>query len=117
VRSGGDREIQICDNEITTHLFRIAQEAVHNAVKHGRPRRISIALTRPRGRVTLAIRDDGTGISTASTTRSGGLGMRIMQYRAHAIGAQLSVETTATGGTLVRCIMTREEDHAPSVVR
>jgi signal transduction histidine kinase len=110
----GDRAIQIRDNEVTTHLFRIAQEAVHNAVKHGRPRKISIALTKPSGRLTLAIRDDGSGISTDATTRSRGLGMRIMQYRANAMGAHLSVEAIKRGGTLVRCILKREGDHAPS---
>jgi signal transduction histidine kinase len=109
----GDREIQIRDNEVTTHLFRIAQEAVHNAVKHGRPKRISIALTKPRGRVSLVIRDDGSGILSGPKSRSGGLGMRIMQYRANAIGAQLSIENTAAGGTVVRCTLKREENHAP----
>jgi len=108
----GDRSIQIHDNEVTTHLFRIAQEAVHNAVKHGHPKRISITLAKPRGRVTLAIRDDGEGISTASSERPAGLGMRIMQYRANAIGAQLSVSTTGTGGTLISCTLKREESHA-----
>jgi len=110
----GDREIQIRDNEVATHLFRIAQEAVHNAVKHGRPSRISIALTRPRGRVTLAIRDDGSGVSVEPAPRSNGLGMRIMQYRANAIGASLSVEATKTAGTMVRCTLKREEEDAPT---
>jgi signal transduction histidine kinase len=110
----GDREIRIRDNEVATHLFRIAQEAVHNAVKHGRPSRISITLTRPRGRVTLAIRDDGSGVAPQSPPRSNGLGMRIMHYRANAIGARLSVEMTGTAGTLVRCTMKREEEHAPN---
>ncbi len=108
----GDREIQIHDNEVTTHLFRIAQEAVHNAVKHGHPKRISISLAKPRGRVTLAIRDDGAGIPAAASERPAGLGMRIMQYRANAIGAQLSVSTTGTGGTLISCALKREENHA-----
>jgi signal transduction histidine kinase len=112
----GDREIQIRDNEITTHLFRIAQEAVHNAVKHGMPKHISIALTKPRGRVMLVVRDDGSGVPAGPATRSGGLGMRIMQYRANAIGAQLAVEKPAAGGTLVRCTLKREESHAPAVI-
>ncbi len=150
----GDQAIQIRDNEVATHLFRIAQEAVHNAIKHARPNRISIALTKPRGRVTLAIRDDGAGISAGATAgaagagsaertaetapknatknvtgnspgkapdkssgssaRPGGLGMRIMQYRANVIGAHLSVETPGSGGTLIRCTLKRENDHAPT---
>ncbi len=108
----GDRTIQIHDNEVTTHLFRIAQEAVHNAVKHGRPKRITIALSKPRGRVTLAIRDDGSGIDAPPAEGTGGLGMRIMQYRANAIGAQLAVAATGTGGTVVSCTLKREENHA-----
>jgi signal transduction histidine kinase len=108
----GDRTIQLHDNEVTTHLFRIAQEAVHNAVKHGSPKRITIALTKPRGRVTLAVRDDGSGVASAPAEGTGGLGMRIMQYRANAIGAQLSVAATGTGGTVVSCTLKREENHA-----
>jgi PAS domain S-box-containing protein len=110
----GDRTIQIRDNDAATHLFRIAQEAVHNAVKHAHPKRIAITLTKPRGRVTLTVRDDGPGFTGSAAPRSGGLGMRIMQYRANAIGAQLSIETAGSGGTRVRCTMKREEEHAPS---
>jgi len=110
----GDRAIQIRDNEVATHLFRIAQEAVHNAVKHARAKRIAIALTKPRGHVTLAIRDDGTGILNGSSTRPGGLGMRIMHYRANVIGANLSVEAAGSGGTLIRCTLKREKEHAPT---
>jgi nitrate/nitrite-specific signal transduction histidine kinase len=74
----------------------------------------------------LSIRDDGAGISTAitgakttgissdSTARPGGLGMRIMQYRANVIGAHLSVETVGSGGTLIRCTLKREKEHAPN---
>jgi len=123
----GDRTIQIRDNEMATHLFRIAQEAVHNAVKHAQPNRIAIALTKPRGRVTLSIRDDGTGIAPGSAgrgdsarkiadsaARPGGLGMRIMHYRANVIGAHLSVEAHGSGGTLIRCTLKRENEHAPT---
>jgi PAS domain S-box-containing protein len=110
----GDRDIQLRDNEVATHLFRIAQEAVHNAVKHGRPRRISIVLTKPRGRVTLAVRDDGSGPTGVAAEPSSGLGMRIMKYRANSIGADLSFGKTANGGTLIRCTLKREEDHAPA---
>jgi signal transduction histidine kinase len=110
----GDHTLSIGDNEVATHLFRIAQEAVHNAVKHARPRRIDIALTRPRGRVTLAVRDDGAGFSRNDAPPTGGLGMRIMHYRAQAIGAELSIESHVAGGTVVRCTLKREEHHVPS---
>jgi signal transduction histidine kinase len=110
----GDRDIHLRDNEVATHLFRIAQEAVHNAVKHGRPRRISIALTRPRGHVTLAVRDDGSSPTGGSPEPSSGLGMRIMKYRANSIGAELFLGKTSSGGTLIRCTLKREENHAPA---
>ncbi|MSR59915.1 MAG: PAS domain S-box protein [Planctomycetaceae bacterium] len=107
----GDSSVQIQDNEVATHLFRIAQEAVHNAVRHANPKRISITLTRHRGRVTLAIRDDGTGILPQPIRSSGGLGLRIMQYRAKAIGADLLIEASRRGGTCVRCALKKEADH------
>lgn len=108
----GDRTVQIGDNDVATHLFRIAQEAVHNAVKHGHPKKILIALSRARGRVTLSIRDDGPGIAAGPASPSGGLGMRIMHYRANAIGAELSVESPASRGTHIRCTLKHEEHHA-----
>ncbi len=85
-----------------THLYRIAQEAITNAVKHGKATQIEVRCTTEPGRLELTVADDGTGIPTGAT-EGDGLGLHIMSYRARAIGGDLSVVARAGGGTLVRC--------------
>ncbi len=86
------------------HLYRIAQEAVHNAVKHGHPQLVDLALARDHDRLTLTVRDDGAGIASEAIARpTSGHGLRIMRYRATLIGATLTVQALPTGGTLVEC--------------
>lgn len=106
----GDPEIQIPDNEVATHLYRIAQEAVLNAVKHGQPGKIIIGLKKTRGQVTLTVRDDGSGLPAPGTTSvtGRGLGTHIMRYRAAAMGAKLSMESADNCGTLVSCTLPQE---------
>lgn len=84
------------------HLFRIAQEAVNNALKHAKPRSISIQLSRARDGVRLVVADDGRGISELSPTRQG-LGLHIMQYRAGLIRGSVGVRPRRSGGTEVVC--------------
>lgn len=98
--------IGIPDNFVATHLYRIAQEAVNNAIKHGRAGRISMSLVESRGAVTLAVRDDGVGIC-GRVERQPGMGLRIMDYRAGLIGATLQVVPGPGGGTLVACTVLR----------
>lgn len=94
-----------CGNEHLVQLYRIAQEAATNAVKHGKPSRIAIILTcGPERRLTLTVRDDGIG-REAAVRSAGGLGMRIMAYRARMIGATLVVSDAADGGTEVVCAL------------
>ncbi|WP_300160882.1 sensor histidine kinase [Solidesulfovibrio sp.] len=94
-----------CRNEHLVQFYRIAQEAVANAVKHARPTRIDITLAcGPDRRLTLAVRDDGVGRRAARPT-GGGLGLRIMAYRARMIGAELSIDDGAAGGTVVSCFL------------
>ena len=113
----GDPAVHISDNEVATHLYRIAQEAILNAVKHGKPTRIMVGLKKPRGLVTLTIRDDGIGLplaraehagSSNSQSAVGGLGMHIMRYRAQAMGADLTIKAAEDGGTEVCCTLRRE---------
>jgi PAS domain S-box-containing protein len=85
-----------------THLYRIAQEAITNAVKHGKATRIEIDCSRVDGRLELTVADNGCGITEAAAER-GGLGLHIMNYRARNIGGDLSVLPRVGGGTLVRC--------------
>ncbi len=94
--------VLIHDDAAATHLYRIAQEAVRNALQHGKPKRVGITLAERSGRVTLTVEDDGVGLpETADKSR--GLGIRIMAHRAAMIGGSFSVEPGPTGGTIVTC--------------
>ena len=93
--------VQIHDNPTATHLYRIAQEAVSNAIKHGKSRRIEIGLVAEAERVFLAVKDDGCGIP--ATPPRTGAGLRIMQYRAGMIGGSVIVQRGETSGTTVTC--------------
>jgi two-component system, LuxR family, sensor kinase FixL len=88
---------------IATHLYRIAQEAANNAVRHGHAKSIAIGLCCQEGEVQLSIEDDGVGIPEAAQERSSGMGLHIMDYRARSIGGRLSVERRPNGGTRVSC--------------
>lgn len=99
------RPVMIKDNQLATHLFRIAQEAVTNAIKHGRPKRIRIRLARAPDQISLAIQDDGAGIADQRPKKPG-LGLTIMRYRAGIIGGTLTVQKESGGGTVVACRVT-----------
>ncbi|WP_148208440.1 sensor histidine kinase [Solidesulfovibrio magneticus] len=91
-----------CLNEHLVQLYRLAQEAVANAVKHARPGRIIVTLgCESDRRLTLTVRDDGVGRQAVRS--AGGLGLRIMTYRASMIGATLSIDDAEGGGTVVTC--------------
>ena len=105
----------IRDRTIATHLYRIAQEAVANAVKHARARHIVIALSQKNGEVTLSITDDGIGIPEESL-RKGRLGLSVMNSRAETIHATLRIQRGGHGGTVVRCLL-RPRAGRPSLVK
>ncbi|HTX05977.1 MAG TPA: sensor histidine kinase [Steroidobacteraceae bacterium] len=92
----------LVDGGTATHLYRIAQEAVNNALRHGKPRQIVLSLNRARHRAALTIEDDGTGLPEEWQSLRG-LGTRIMAHRASLIGGVLTIEPNPTGGTLVTC--------------
>jgi signal transduction histidine kinase len=83
-------------------LFRIAQEAIHNAVKHARPKRILTSLATVDDTVILAVTDDGPGFP-ADVTEAAGMGLRIMQYRARMIGGVFDFRGDPEGGAVVTC--------------
>jgi signal transduction histidine kinase len=89
------------DEATASHLFRIAQEAVRNSLKHARPSRLEIVFSDEGGHLTLTVSDDGTGLPRKR--RGPGLGLRIMAHRAELIRADFAVEPGAGGGTRVRC--------------
>jgi two-component system, chemotaxis family, CheB/CheR fusion protein len=101
--------VAIDDNQVATQLFRIAQEAVTNALKHGRPHQIRIELAEIDGHIVLTVRDDGTGLAESATT--GGMGLKIMRYRAGLINATLTIDPGPEGGTVVVCTLTEGNRH------
>jgi len=104
-----DAAVLISDNATATHLFRIAQEAASNAVKHGKAKRVEIGLTALPEKITLTITDDGAGFPAQPGK---GMGLRIMNYRAGIIGGALTIQDNASGGTTVACSIQR-----PAVTR
>jgi signal transduction histidine kinase len=96
-----------CDEHIATHLYRIAQEAINNATKHGKAARIAINLETAGDRITLRILDDGIGMPGFSAT---GTGLNIMRYRARLCGGELHIEQPKGGGTLVACTVKKRLD-------
>ncbi len=99
-----DQPIHIKNEAAITHLYRIAQETVTNAVRHGNPAHIEIQFKMECDKIVLTIEDDGTGIPVSFKTN--GMGMRIMNFRANMIGATLEVLSNNNGGTLVKCVFT-----------
>jgi PAS domain S-box-containing protein len=96
-----DEPVLISNQSVATNLFRMAQEAVNNAMKHGRATRVHIALEQGSQGIALAIQDNGIGILAESPT-SKGIGLRIMNHRAATIGATLTIGRAEEQGTVVR---------------
>jgi len=88
------------DEQAAIHLYRIAQEAINNATRHGRARNILVFLEAVDHSLSLRVLDDGVGVSEAL---SEGVGLRIMRYRARSIGGDVTVERRNGPGTTVSC--------------
>lgn len=91
------------EGETGFHLYRIAQEAVANAVRHGKPRRIKISLQREGPELCLRVEDDGGGFDPDEVARAEGLGLHTMRYRAATVRGRLEVRSQAGQGTTVEC--------------
>lgn len=89
-----------CDQGTAVDLYRIAQEAINNATRHGRANQVSIQLEAIDDLLTLQIRDNGVGFSTRDPS---GLGLTIMSYRARSNGGELNIEQPKEGGTIISC--------------
>ena len=98
-----DQPVFIEDNNIATQLYYIGQEAVDNAVRHANPTMIRIGLRSGKDRITLHVRDNGSGIYYSEDDQPRGMGLRIMRYRAGLLNAQLTIQRAETGGTLLTC--------------
>lgn len=90
------------DETVATHLYRICQEAVNNAIKHSGATHVNIELNQDGNQLLLAVRDNGAGIASTAPI-DGGMGLRIMEFRAQMINATLNIRPRVQGGTLVLC--------------
>jgi len=97
-----DEQFVITNRTVVTHLFRLAQEAINNSVKHGKATRVVIALKTASEKAVLTIHDNGLGYRR-DQAGSKGLGLKIMSYRAQKIGAAFDIQPGKTGGTVVTC--------------
>jgi len=97
-----ERPVLIEDQETATHLYRIAQEAIGNAIKHGHAKTIVVSLRRTGGETLLSITNDGLPLPS-DLERRGGMGLQIMRYRADMIGATFLIKSTGDGKTAVIC--------------
>jgi PAS domain S-box-containing protein len=89
------------DDGAATHLYRIAQEAFTNAIRHGRVTQVSIELATADGTLTLSVQDNGRGFDERNA--SNGMGMKLMRYRAQMLGGDVTIANKSGGGVVVRC--------------
>lgn len=92
------------DRNTITQLYKISQEAVTNAVKHGKARQVSINLVNKDGKLVLSIRNSGLPFPSM-IDRNRGMGLRIMNYRASTVGASLEIKPGRPTGTVVTCTL------------
>ena len=100
---------KIRDNNIANHLFRIAQEAVNNAMKYSKARKVVVTLSQNEDTVLLQVEDDGQGFPEPGKDNAPGLGLQIMRHRANVIGATLETKSIPGKGVTIICsISTRK---------
>lgn len=107
-------ETQLEAPEASMHLYRIAQEAVANAVRHGGATHILISLALVGDELELKIEDNGRGMADTLAAQGEGMGLRTMRYRSQALGAVLRILTPSSGGTRVLCrlpVQSQPEHH------
>jgi len=97
------RGVRVRNDAVALHLYRVAQEAVTNAVKHSDAKNILISLDHDKTHVCVSVQDDGKGFSVEKRRKGKGLGVHMMRYRANALGGELKIERRKTGGMDVTC--------------
>jgi PAS domain S-box-containing protein len=104
-------EPPIQDTVTATHLYHIAQEAINNAAKHGKAKKVRIELASDEKKTVLKVKNDGRSFLKA-TTKKAGLGLKIMDYRARSIGASLDVRKGPNGGAIVTCLFPHKSSNS-----
>jgi signal transduction histidine kinase len=106
-------EIPTLGQDVVSQLYKIAQEAVTNAVKHGQAKKVEILLTNNPAKMVLAIKNDGLPFPAKEQT-NGRMGMHIMNHRASVIDASLRVRPNGRRGTIVSCTLVHKNGSAPA---
>ena len=110
--------VGVPDSILAIHLFRIAQEAIANATRHGRAKTVIIALEAGDGELSLRVSDDGVGFDITPGANmgktSGGMGLNTMRYRASVIGGILEIYPNTPSGTVVSCTIKEPTSVAPT---
>lgn len=99
------KAVKVKDSETAVHLYRIAQEALGNALRHARATDIEVSLTQRAGAVVLRVADDGLGLEAAKESSDRGVGLHVMHHRAATIGATLTIESKRNKGVTVACTL------------
>ena len=95
--------LQISDKNTSTHLYRIVQEAVDNAIKHGQASNVVITFSKSNDQINMSIKDNGLGLSN-EIGKTQGMGLSNMEYRAKMIGGHLKMSSDSGNGTTVTCL-------------
>ena len=101
------KTFRIRDNATAIHLYRIIQESVNNAIRHGKAGQIRITLTSRKGVISVKIADNGLGMKE-DPSAARGLGLRLMKHRAGMIGAFLAIDKNPKGGTVITCTLNQK---------
>jgi PAS domain S-box-containing protein len=101
-----DANVSVANDDVSIHLYRIAQEAIDNAVRHGKAKHIWLRLWDQNGIGIMSVTDDGSGLVGARREHKG-MGLRIMKYRAEMIGGILQVRKGHQRGAIVECSFQR----------
>ena len=104
-----EEPVLIDDVNVATHLYHIAQEAVNNAIRHGKSHNIIIGLSKKDGAGVLTIQDDGEGFPKTQTSPPG-VGLSIMNYRADMVGGSLKIQQNEDRGVTVACLFPIRRD-------
>jgi len=108
------RPVLVPDHQAASQIYRIAQEALTNAVKHGDPDAVAVSLESDDQGLLLRVADDGVGVPESEEKLASGSGLRIMKYRAASLGATLTIRPAAPHGTEVRCFLPRSLAGTPA---
>lgn len=104
-----DKAVSIRRISAPINLYRIAQEAITNAVKHGKTQHIRIRLNSQNDRIVLTVENDGLDFPEGPR-RTEGMGLKIMRYRAELMHSSFDIRKGAKGGTMVTCVVPNEEN-------